>query len=205
MSTRSAAIWRSLEKLRASRPLIVGEDPSIYDALMQTVIEEYDPQTPTALFWIKDVVDAEWEVLRLYRLKAGMVNADIPTTFQNEPKKRGCYTEDFVKVRGLLRDTLANKEGAQRALVQHLGEDNLTLEDLAAIAFSKGIRSQADADRMIDAALSRREGAIGRLERLQSTKAAAPPEKQQPWMTDGQGITRLPNQSTGSGTEETDA
>jgi hypothetical protein len=54
-------------------PLIQGEDRGAYNKLLARVSAAVKPVDILEEFWVHDVVDLEWEVLRLRRLKAALM------------------------------------------------------------------------------------------------------------------------------------
>jgi hypothetical protein len=59
-------------------PIMVGEDPADYQKLVALVIADVKPQGLQEWLLMKDIVDAEWEILRLRGLKVGMLQAFVP-------------------------------------------------------------------------------------------------------------------------------
>jgi hypothetical protein len=56
-------------------PLIQGEDRGAYDKLLARVSAAVKPVDILEEIWVHDVVDLEWEVLRLRRLKVALMTA----------------------------------------------------------------------------------------------------------------------------------
>ena len=56
-------------------PLLRGEDANLYDALFARVVAAARPRDPFEWILLKDYADLAWEVFRLRRAKAGLVNA----------------------------------------------------------------------------------------------------------------------------------
>src|ERR1700674_814547 len=54
-------------------PLIPGEDRVAYDELLARVSAAVEPADIFEEIWVRDVVDHEWEVLRLRRLKVNLL------------------------------------------------------------------------------------------------------------------------------------
>jgi len=59
-----------VEELLSKRPLIPGEDPTLYDALLARVREAVRPFDIIEHIWVKDIVDLVWEMQRWRRLRA---------------------------------------------------------------------------------------------------------------------------------------
>lgn len=56
-------------------PLIKGEDPAVYDDLVARIRGVLRPADVIEEIWARDVADLAWEVFRLRRLKAGLMQA----------------------------------------------------------------------------------------------------------------------------------
>ena len=55
-------------------PLLRFEDANLYDALFARVVAAARPRDPFEWILLKDYADLAWEVFRLRRAKAGLVN-----------------------------------------------------------------------------------------------------------------------------------
>jgi hypothetical protein len=183
MSARKDSIPPFIEKIYSKRPIIAGEETDAYDQLLQAVKVEYQPGTVTEFLLVKDVADTEWDLLRLHGLKAGMVNASIPKMFDWQQDYEYVLDDRSVtRVRGLLHRVLRGDQDAQKALDQILAKSHLTLDEVAATAFDQTITSQVHADRMIGAAVARRNAACRELERLRAQK------QQERWQQNDQAV-----------------
>jgi hypothetical protein len=165
-----------IARLLAKRALIAGENADAYDQLVDLVRKEAAPQTFQETLLVKDIANAEWELLRLHGMKAGMVNA-IMYRLLKEPKWEtdGGPTkidEDTSgSARQLLRKAAAGDSAAQTELRNMLEENNLSFDIVAAGAFDRNISSQLHTDRMIAACNSRRNAAYAELERLRAKRS----------------------------------
>src|SRR5262245_56144373 len=59
-------------------PLIAGEDPAGYDALHAGLSAAVKPKDWLEQMWTRDVVDLTWEILRMRRLKATLLDSLMP-------------------------------------------------------------------------------------------------------------------------------
>jgi hypothetical protein len=80
---RSTKIPSIISKL-GKPPIMAGEDPADYDQLAELVVAENNPQSVQAWVQVRDIVDGEWEILRLRNLKVAMLHAVIPRTVQSK-------------------------------------------------------------------------------------------------------------------------
>ena len=56
-------------------PLIYGEDIKDYEALEHSIRSAISPSDALEEIWTRDIVDAQWEILRYKKIKAAILNA----------------------------------------------------------------------------------------------------------------------------------
>ena len=61
----------------APAPLLPGEKEADYAAIAERIVGASEPRDAIEEFLIRDVVDLTWEILRLRRVKAGIVRASM--------------------------------------------------------------------------------------------------------------------------------
>src|SRR5262249_11241791 len=59
-------------------PILEGEDPTAYDALLAQISSAVKPADFIEDLWVRDVVNLTWEILRLQRLKISFLSSQIP-------------------------------------------------------------------------------------------------------------------------------
>jgi len=72
-----------LNKLFGPSPLIMNEDPKYYKELLLKFSEAVKPSDFLEEIWVRDIVDLEWEILRLRRLKASLMCASAYKGIEN--------------------------------------------------------------------------------------------------------------------------
>jgi hypothetical protein len=72
-----------LNKLLGPYPLIMNEDPKNYKELLLKFSEAVKPSDFLEEIWVRDIVDLEWEILRLRRLKASLMCASAHKGLEN--------------------------------------------------------------------------------------------------------------------------
>jgi hypothetical protein len=158
----------ALRKLFSKPPLMAGEDKADYDELLHLVYAEVKPSAVQEWLLVRDIVDAEWELLRLRGLKPAMLHAALPRAFREELSS----VDDFLNstltptIRRLVIRIAAGDPDAKQELAKLLEQHAMSLDLLAAVAFERTIGPQLHTDRMAGAAYDRRNAAYAELERL---------------------------------------
>src|SRR5262245_54185822 len=62
-----------IQKILGKPPLLLHEDENLYFTLLNRIADAIQP-TDLEWLWVKDFVDLSWEVMRLRRLKAALLN-----------------------------------------------------------------------------------------------------------------------------------
>ena len=148
--------------------LLVGENRDTYDSLLARVTAAVDPCDIIEEFWVRDVVDLVWEVLRLRRLKAHLLTSStreglliVLTTlghpFEMKALVDGWYGRDQDKVQQV--DALLEQAG-------------LTMDAVMAHTLARRFDDVERIDRMIANAESRRHVVLREVDRHREALAA---------------------------------
>jgi hypothetical protein len=150
-------------------PLTEGEDARQYDEIQARFSATIKPKDFLEEMWTRDVVDLTWEILRMRRLKAGLLTSVM--------------SEGMNKILGLLlgwadADDLSKAWSARdpdaiKAVDALLAERGLTMNQAAARGFEARIEIFERIDRMAMAAEARRNSALRELERHRASLAQA--------------------------------
>jgi hypothetical protein len=153
-------------------PIIAGESAADYAELMALVRADVEPETLQEWLLLKDIVDAEWELLRLRGFKVRMLHAVIPGVVGSELAQDGATPP--AELRPLIRrhviGIMTGDEGALGELENLLFAHNLMLDVVSATAFQQNIGPQLKTDQMIGAAYGRRNAAYAEIARLRPEK-----------------------------------
>jgi hypothetical protein len=168
-NTTIPAVYR---KLFGKPPIIASEDPAVYQQLMELVIAEFEPKAASEWLLAKDVTDAEWELLRLKGFKVGMINLRLRTRLKSgiENPKNWTPKNPCPDSSELLERLMAGDLQAQAIFKQIAPHVNV--EENVVDIFERNIDSQLNADRLVDAAVRRRNAAYAEFDRLRSNKPA---------------------------------
>jgi hypothetical protein len=175
MATAANAIPSTIRKLFGKPPIMAGESAEDHAELTALVRADVEPQELQEWMLVKDIADAEWQLLRLRGLKVGMLNAGIPGAVLSEITAIGDPpSAEMATLVPLIRrhviGIMAGDQQAHRALEDLLQAHNLTLDAVNAVAFQRNIMPQLHTDRMVGAAYDRRNAAYAELAALRARK-----------------------------------
>ena len=64
-----------LDEIFGNPPLIYGEDIKDYEALEHHILSTISPTDAMEQIWTRDIVDAQWEIMRYKKIKTSILNA----------------------------------------------------------------------------------------------------------------------------------
>jgi hypothetical protein len=160
----------------ARSPLIPGEAEADYVGVAARIISVAQPRDAIEEFLTRDVIELTWDILRLRRMKAGLLRAaagkgvrrilsrikDVDHDY-DERRNADRYAQDWA--RGIV--------SVRRGFAGMLKRAGLTMDDVIAEAFAKEIDSFERFDRMLASAEVRRNNALREIDRHRSALGAA--------------------------------
>src|SRR5262245_2545985 len=146
-------------------PLINGEDLNSYEELGAGICDVVKPADILEHIWVRDVIDISWEVLRLRRLQANLMQAQA---------YRGMRETLSPLVGGLKAQTLAEawaarKPNAVEETNEALASAGLNMETIMANTLSFKLDEFERIDGMVTVAEARRSAALQEIERHRET------------------------------------
>lgn len=156
-----------LDELLGPPPLLPNESLVDYEGLKARLRAKIVPQDVLEEIWLRDILDLQWEVLRMRRLKARLLGNSSPIGLESLLHRRVNYTAKDKLVEGWGR---GDKESIKEveAILKSCG---LNLDDVDAHSLLKRLEPLESIDRMISQAEGRRNNALREIER--SREAAA--------------------------------
>jgi|SRR3954469_23694651 hypothetical protein len=152
-----------------SLPLLEGEDPAGYDALLARVSDAIRPTDILEEIWIQEIVALAWEAFRLRRARAAWLTATRSTGISNA-LRLVCSSDERDRLNG---GYLRGDAAAMAAIDQRLVAAGVTPDIITA----RTIVSQWDLleriDRMITTTELRRDAVLHEIERHRTSFAAA--------------------------------
>jgi hypothetical protein len=160
-----------VEELLSKRPLIPGEDPTLYDALLARVREAVRPFDIIEHIWVKDIVDLVWEMQRWRRLRAAtfaQAHREVLREALNDllgaRQKPGLADEIGSLVIGWAR----GREEAVERVEGILRDHHLDIDALMARVLDKHLQRLERVDQLIAGAELRRDSILREIDRRRS-------------------------------------
>ena len=156
-----------LGELLGPPPLLPSESLVDYEDLKARLRAKIAPQDVLEEIWLRDILDLQWEVLRMRRLKSRLLGNSSPIGLESLLHRRVNYLDKDKLVEGWGR---GDKESIKEveAILKSRG---LNLDDVDAHSLLKRLEPLESIDRMISQAEARRNNALREVER--SREAAA--------------------------------
>jgi hypothetical protein len=118
----------------------------------------------------RDVIDLSWDVLRLRRLKAGLLRGAISSSIYQVMCRLG-YEDEYAGE--LAANWAAGKRAAQKTVAGALQKAQRTMEDVMAETLQDKIDSFERFDRLMASSEARRNNALREIERHRAALGAA--------------------------------
>ena len=174
------AIPHHLGFLFDERPLLPGENPTQYEALLRELVRKTKPKDVVDAIFVKDILDLIWEAQRLRRWRRQILHqarfdaAKSLITPLIEYKNRGRVTMDGPhldehEVTQLVLGWLQGHPTYVSAFEKILQSRDLMPGDVTAAAFEEVLDKIERIDRMAAAADTRRDGLLREIERKQAS------------------------------------
>ena len=154
----------------APTPLLPGEQEADYAEFALAIVKAAHPKDAIEDLLTRDVIDLSWEVLRLRRLKAGLLRGAISSSIYQVMCRLG-YEDEYAWK--LAANWAAERKAAQKEVAGALQKAQLTMEDVMAETLEGKIDSFERFDRMLASSEARRNNALREIERHRAALGAA--------------------------------
>jgi hypothetical protein len=169
-------LTETCSRIFAKPAIMLGEDLADYEAMRDLVLTDIDQDDVQECFLARDILDSEWELLRLRGMKPAMLHAAISRAVNAMMAEESSIDSLELEWGGRLRRhvfaALAGDAHERQRLEELLSKHHLSLELVIGAAFESTLRPQVDTDRMIGAALDRRRAAYRELNAYRERKEA---------------------------------
>lgn len=149
--------------------LLDGEDSAAYDELLARVSGAVNPSDILEEIWVRDVVDLNWEILRLRRLKSQLLTANIHRGIRVILDPMCGYRE----AEQLSADWAKRKDYAIKKVDELLANTGLTMNEVMAETLAVKISDFERIDRLIMNAEARRNTVLREIDRHRASQDSA--------------------------------
>jgi hypothetical protein len=150
----------------APAPLLPGEKQADYSDVAVRVVKAANPRDAIEEFLIRDVIDLTWEILRLRRVKSGILKASMNTGVSEILKGLGHGTRSGpFYAQELGRKWAAGDKDARKEVEAALAKADLTIDEATAKTLESKLDSFERLDRMLASSEARRNNALREVDR----------------------------------------
>jgi hypothetical protein len=146
-------------------PLLITESADEFDALRDAFEREIKPRGIIEQMYVQDICAIVWEILRLRRCKAVIINSAFRSALQNllkqllrQPGQYECEVEDEAQT---LAQAWFTDQGAKKRVSELLSRVELDESAIEAEAIRRSSSDLELLDRMLTSLESRRNKALG--------------------------------------------
>ncbi|WP_375408045.1 HNH endonuclease signature motif containing protein [uncultured Methylobacterium sp.] len=172
------AIPQHLAFLFDDRPLLFGDDPEQYEALLGKMVQQVMPTDIVEAIWVKDIIDLVWEVKRLRhwrnqilsQARVEVITALIVPVLEIEYCPFATLRSDNEReARGLAFGWLEGNQSKTTKMEEKLQKRGLTVADVMAQAFQLKLPEIERIERMVASADQRRDTLLRDIERKRAS------------------------------------
>jgi hypothetical protein len=149
----------------APAPLLPGEDEAGYARLSARFLATVKPRDFIEELLVRDAIDLTWEILRLRRLKAGLLRAAGGEGVRSIAGKLGLKAGPMTSLYDFSDRWMSGDTATRRVFEKLLKTAGLTTEDVMAEALSSKIDTFERIDRMLASSEARRNNALREVDR----------------------------------------
>jgi hypothetical protein len=184
---------RSLQIYCRNLPIVAGENPADYFELLRSDVEDWEPRSSQEIFSVKQLADAEWDLLRYGAVRKWLFDAAIAEglvtqivdleversgdeiqrdrTVHPDPSLELCVRQGWLRsVRRIAFDAVAGDDGAIAFVEKQIGTESVAMGPRTIREFERSIPAHLSTDRLINAALARRDREIRQLLKLEAQR-----------------------------------
>jgi hypothetical protein len=154
-------------------PLIEGEDPASYDDHFARISAALRPTDILEEILVRDVVDLDWDVIRVRRLKAHLLSSSAYKGLIEVLRPLICSDDDFLdkNIEGLALAWVRRDPSAIKEVDEILASADLTMDAVMAHTLSQNLHAIERFEHMIAMAESRRNAILRELDRHRADHA----------------------------------
>jgi hypothetical protein len=146
----------------APAPLLPGEKETDYAEIALRIVKAAPPRDAIEEFLVRDVIDLTWEILRLRRVKAGILRASMGVGVERVLAGVDCAYLETAKLRD---GWVVGNDSARTKVDVILNKAGLTIDEATAKTLESKLDSFERLDRMLASAEARRNNALREIDR----------------------------------------
>jgi hypothetical protein len=146
----------------APTPLLPGERERDYTTIAERIVIASTPRDAIEEFLIRDVIDLTWEILRIRRVKAGIMRASASDGVERVLAGVGLDYPEMVR---LGKEWAAGDDRARKKVGAILTKAGMTIDEVTAKTLESNLDSFERLDRMLASVEARRNNALREVDR----------------------------------------
>ena len=167
----------ALRALLLKRHLIHGEDAGEFDTLLEEMASSIEPRDAVEWFWVKDIVDAIWEGMRLRQVRSGLFarhHRSILRNYMVSDTERlvGLTSDQYERLDRLVAHYLRSDQPERTAIGERLASLSVSSADVTSQALVACLAAYEQIDRLISIADARRFVVLRDIDRRRGFAAA---------------------------------
>ena len=152
----------------AAPPLMPGENEAQYTGLAARIVAGARPRDAIEELLARDVLDLTWEILRLRRIKAGIMNASMYQGVEKVMDDLGY--DDTVDAS---KSWAAGDKRERKEVTRALAAAGLSMDEVTATTWELNLETFERIERLLSGAEVRRNNALREIDRHRSAYGAA--------------------------------
>ena len=152
----------------AAPPLTPGENEGQYASLAARIVAGARPRDAIEELLTRDVIDLTWEILRLRRVKAGIMNASMHQGVESIMDRLG-----YVDTGDSAKKWAAGDKQLRKEVTRALAAAGLSMDEVTAITLERKLDSFERIERLLSGVEVRRNNALREIDRHRSAYGAA--------------------------------
>jgi hypothetical protein len=146
----------------APAPLLPGEKETDYTTIAVRIVRASGPRDAIEEFLIRDIIDLTWEILRLRRVKTGILRASAGDGVDRVLAGVG---HPYLERDTLSQGWAAGDERARKKVEAILAKAGMTIDEVTAKTLESKLDSFERLDRMLASLEARRNNALREIDR----------------------------------------
>ena len=152
----------------AAPPLVPSENEGQYASLAARIVAGARPRDAIEELLTRDVIDLTWEILRLRRVKAGILNASMHQGVESIMRRLG-----YGDTVNSSKKSAAGDKRARKEVTRALAAAGLSMDEVTATTLELNLETFERIERLLSGAEVRRNNALREIDRHRSAYGTA--------------------------------